>query len=106
MIRGCYKCEHRHVFHGMYPCNSCSPSGDKYKEEETTMRIEIQEPEFKPVKLVIETQQEFDKIYAIFNYSKISDTLGIKGMWKKLRDIDLKSANSDIYLSKLRQILK
>jgi|GEM_PF-2601953 len=54
------------------------------------MKVERIEPKpvFRPVVLTLETQEEVDKLYAMFNYNAITEALGIDTLgsrwWKKL----------------------
>ncbi len=40
------------------------------------MKVERKEHEFRPITVTFETQDEFDKVFALFNYSTLCDAVG------------------------------
>ncbi|MDD5381897.1 MAG: hypothetical protein PHG53_09725 [Phycisphaerae bacterium] len=49
------------------------------------MKVEEIEPKkFQPVKLVLETQDEVDKLYAIANLAPLQNLIGLENMWQLL----------------------
>ena len=49
------------------------------------MRVEVTEPKkFQPVKLVLETQEEVDKLFAIANFTPLAKLLDIENVWELL----------------------
>ena len=66
------------------------------------MKIETQQKEFQPVTITIETQEEYDKIFAIFCNSKINDILKTNDIFEELYELNLHK-NSDRYFDKLEK---
>ena len=48
------------------------------------MQVTKQEA-FTPVAITLETREEVDKMYALFNYSPIADALELRGWYTKLQ---------------------
>jgi len=70
---------------------------------EDSLKFEEIEPQFKPVVITLETQEEVDAIYTAVNHSKITDALpALQGWYKKLSGLGRYDKN----WSKFTQIFK
>lgn len=49
------------------------------------MRVESSKEIFQPIKIVLESQEEVNKLFAIFNYTPISEAVDIPSWWSELR---------------------
>lgn len=59
---------------------------------------------FQPVTIILETQEEVDKMYTIFNFSWITDIVGINDLWTGLSTF--KTDNYAEYHEELNSHLK
>lgn len=49
------------------------------------MKVEVRNL-FKPVTIVLENQDEINKMFAIASFSPIDDAVGLEELWNKLKD--------------------
>lgn len=50
------------------------------------MKILEEKKEFQPIHLILETQEEVDKLYTIFNHSALVECLNLRGHYLLLED--------------------
>lgn len=67
------------------------------------MKVEI-EHDFKPVKLVLETQEEVDKVYSLLNHLDLAECLDIVGIFEILQPY--RSKDYTKYHEKLQELLR
>lgn len=68
------------------------------------MKAETEKPDYLPVVVTFETQEEFDKFYAMIIHTKITGTLDIRDWWKQLEFA--RSLGADLFHSKLVKMFK
>jgi hypothetical protein len=60
----------------------------------------IKTEKFEPVQIVLETQEEVDKLFAIINHSRIADAVDLPNAWELLRPY--RSDNYRAFFQKLQ----
>lgn len=68
------------------------------------MKVSKVENVFKPIQITLETQDEIDKVFTLFNNSKIVEALHIETWWEKLSQYHISAETTKLH-EKLESIL-
>ncbi len=69
------------------------------------MKAETGKPDFMPVVVTFETQEELDKFYAMINNGEIAGALDIHGWWKEL-EFARSNKGAELFHQKLNELFR